>query len=112
MATVSARPEALHKFAGMAHDIATDPRTEAGQLRGALDDFRATPGWREFLPEVTPLDVDVVTTAGDASRLAKFVDGGGLGVRARTAISARTGGSRWWKSRRSGRRRWPHPRST
>lgn len=72
---ISARPKELHAFADVANDIAKDLKKKAGSLGAALDAFRATKGWQEFLAEVPPLDVDVLVTGDDATRLAEFVDG-------------------------------------
>ncbi|MGH8901851.1 MAG: M91 family zinc metallopeptidase [Egibacteraceae bacterium] len=72
---ISARPKELHTFADVVNDIAKDLMQKSDSLGAALDAFRVTKGWHEFLAEVPPLDVDVFVTGDDAARLAKFVDG-------------------------------------
>jgi Ca2+-binding RTX toxin-like protein len=62
-----------------------------GELRGALDRFRATPGWHDHLSDVPPLDIDLAAAQGRLRRLGELVSGvaaafdaadrGGMGVR-------------------------------
>ncbi|MGH8905580.1 MAG: alpha/beta hydrolase [Egibacteraceae bacterium] len=74
MSTVSARPEALRRFAGVQAAVAEALRWRAGRLGEALDAFRRGEGRAAFLPAVPSLDVDVAEAGRGVARLAEFVD--------------------------------------
>lgn len=44
-----------------------------GPLREALDAFRASPGWPDFLSDVPPLDIDLGAVRGRLAQLSEFV---------------------------------------
>ena len=75
MPTSGAIPSALRAFTTTAASIDTDslaPRVEP--LRSALDTFRDTTGWPEWLNDVPPLDIDVGALRGRLAQIADFVD--------------------------------------
>src|SRR5688572_16587560 len=74
MPTSSARPSALRTFAATLSSIDTDtlaPRSRP--LRDALDAFRGSAGWPDFLSDVPPLDIDLGAARGRLDQLREFV---------------------------------------
>jgi NleD-like pathogen effector protein (putative zinc metallopeptidase)/hemolysin type calcium-binding protein len=75
MGTSSARPSALRAFARTAHAIDHDTLAPRDQpLRSALDAFRSSPGWSDFLSDVPPLDIDYGAARGRLTQIADYVD--------------------------------------
>lgn len=74
VATSSARPSALRAFVTAAQAIDTDTLSaRQAPLRSALDAFRGTAGWAEFLSDVPPLDIDFGAVRGRLAQVATFV---------------------------------------
>lgn len=74
MGTSSARPSALRTFASTAEAIDTDSLTpHVSPLRTALDTFRDTSGWPDFLSDIPPLDIDLGAVRGRLAQVAMFV---------------------------------------
>lgn len=74
MPTSSARPSALRAFEATGRAIDEDslaPRVVP--LGEALDAFRATSGWSDWLGDVPPLDVDVGSLRGRLDQMVTFV---------------------------------------
>ncbi|HET8619839.1 MAG TPA: hypothetical protein VFM27_12820 [Acidimicrobiales bacterium] len=74
MPTSSARPSALRAFEATGRAIDEDslaPRVVP--LGEALDAFRATSGWSDWLGDVPPLDVDVGSLRGRLDQIVTFV---------------------------------------
>jgi hypothetical protein len=75
MATSGARPSALRAFTTTAASIDTDSLAPRGEpLRTALDAFRSTAGWPDWLSDVPPLDIDFGAMRGRLAQIADFVD--------------------------------------
>src|SRR5262245_33215919 len=75
MVTSGARPSALRAFTGTLDRIDLDTLSaRSAPLRAALDDFRATAGWPDWLSDVPPLDIDYGTMRGRMAQIADFVD--------------------------------------
>src|SRR5262245_38910358 len=77
MAHASARPDDLDAFAvacGVAYSWLIG---DQGTLAEALDAFRATAGWEDFLIDVTPRDIDLAAAIGQVNML-----GGGVAAAA------------------------------
>lgn len=70
---VRARPEALRAYADVAGDVSGDLGARSGEVGAALDGFRATDGWQEFLPDIPPLDIDLDAARGRVDRLGSWV---------------------------------------
>jgi Ca2+-binding RTX toxin-like protein len=74
VATSSARPSALRAFATTAQAVDTDTLSARPvALRSALDAFRASSGWTDFLDDVPPLDIDFGAVRGRLAQVATFV---------------------------------------
>ena len=74
MATSSARPSALRAFVATAGTIDTDTlAARPAPLRAALDTFRSSAGWTDFLSDVPPLDIDLGAVRGRLTQIATFV---------------------------------------
>jgi len=75
MVTSGARPSALRAFTATLDRIEFDTLSaRSAPLRAALDDFRATAGWSDWLSDVPPLDIDYGATRGRLAEIADFVD--------------------------------------
>ena len=75
MVTSGARPSALRAFTATLDRIEFDTLSaRSAPLRAALDDFRATAGWSDWLSDVPPLDIDYGATRGRLAQIADFVD--------------------------------------
>lgn len=72
---ISARPDRLEEFCDEADAQARLTSGEAADLGTAIDAFRATAGWSDWVDDVPPLDIDVSAIAGLLSGLAEQVDG-------------------------------------
>ncbi len=72
VAIVVANPAVLRASSGNLLAIAEDLSSGAELLGGALDDFRASRGWSEFLSDVPPLDIDMGAVAGRIDRMSAF----------------------------------------
>jgi hypothetical protein len=75
MTTSSADPALLRRWSTGAAGVVTDLGTTIGPLRSALDGFRSSEGWQEWLDAVPPLDVDVAAGRSRVDRWAEFVAG-------------------------------------
>lgn len=75
MTTSSADPAKLRQWATGAAGIVTDLGTAIGPLRSALDAFRSSEGWQEWLDAVPPHDVDLAAGRSRVDRWAEFVAG-------------------------------------
>ncbi len=74
MATSSARPSALRAFVSTAGAVDTDTLSARPvPLRNALDAFRTSTGWTDFLSDVPPLDIDLGAVRGRLAQIATFV---------------------------------------
>ncbi|MGH8905535.1 MAG: M91 family zinc metallopeptidase [Egibacteraceae bacterium] len=73
MAKISANPAALRVYRDATADMAVDLAQCASRLRAALDDFRASGGWSEFLNDIPPLDIDLGAGRGRLDRLSAWV---------------------------------------
>ena len=74
MATSSARPSALRTFVATATAVDTDTlAARPAPLRAALDAFRSSAGWSDFLSDVPPLDIDFGAVRGRLGQVASFV---------------------------------------
>lgn len=61
---VSGRPDNIDAFAEAGGGVARLVQEEAAELGGALEAFRATEGWSEYLGDVPPLDIDLGAAGG------------------------------------------------
>ena len=82
MASASARPDNLDAFSAAAAGVHESLAPSIGRLGEALDAFRGTAGWSDWLPDVPPLDIDVAVLDGRIEAL-------GLGVAATAAAFRR-----------------------
>ncbi|HYZ99935.1 MAG TPA: calcium-binding protein, partial [Acidimicrobiales bacterium] len=73
MGTSSARPSALRTFTDAAAGMDNTLAARRAPLQEALDGFRASPGWQDFLDDVPPLDIDVGAVRGRLDQLRRFV---------------------------------------
>lgn len=73
VAQVSARPAELASYGTAAGEMATSLARRTGPLGAALDAFRSTEGWDEFISDVPPLDIDLGATRGRLERLGTWV---------------------------------------
>lgn len=67
------RPAELEAFATEATNAASLTETDVSALATALDGFRASEGWDEFLADVAPLDIDAGAVNGMLASLASWV---------------------------------------
>lgn len=67
------RPDALEAFATEATSASSLTEVDVSALATALDTFRASDGWDEFLYDVPPLDIDAGATNGMVASLAGWV---------------------------------------
>lgn len=75
MTTSSADPARLREWSTGAAGIVTDLGHAIGPLRSALDAFRSSAGWQEWLDAVPPLDADLAAGRSRVDRWAEFVAG-------------------------------------
>lgn len=73
MATASGRPARLRTYRTDVSGAADTLVTPAAELGDALDAFRASDGWADWVGDVPPLDIDLSTARLRLARLAGFV---------------------------------------
>lgn len=74
MGQSSAKPSVLRTYATAVGAMDQTIAPPLGTLRPALDDFRSSKGWGDWLDDVPPLDVDVGAVRGRLDQLGAFVD--------------------------------------
>lgn len=73
MARITANPSAMREYEKATGDMAQDLCDCVKPLGEALDAFRASEGWSEFLSDVPPLDIDLAAGGGRLRRLGAWV---------------------------------------
>lgn len=73
MAQITANPSAMRAYEKATGDMAQDLCDCVKPLGEALDAFRASEGWSEFLSDVPPLDIDLAAGGGRLRRLGAWV---------------------------------------
>ncbi|MGH9184611.1 MAG: hypothetical protein ACRD0U_02165, partial [Acidimicrobiales bacterium] len=72
LSLVSAHPAELRTFGGSTDGMTQTLYPRIRALGDALDRFRATAGWEDFLSDVPPLDIDVGVVRGRLGQLGAF----------------------------------------
>lgn len=71
--TASAHPATLRDFVSTGHDIRNALAPKIVELEAALNAFRSTTGWEDYLSDVPPLDIDMGVVRGRIDQLRMFV---------------------------------------
>ncbi len=82
MTTTGASPDRLRRLADGLGDMSDDLDPRREPLRQALDAFRGSPGWRDWLDAVPPYDIDLGVDVTRIGRLSAFVEGVATGLEA------------------------------
>lgn len=108
---VRGRPELMATYGLVTEQIGDDLLRYEDDLSEALDAFRASPGWQEFVGRVPPVELDVQETriqtraVGDwvacFGRNLQQLDTGGRSGVAEVDVSGLDRFQRWWFSRLS-----------
>lgn len=69
MTEITLRPAALVDHGGLMTEVAGDLTGQVGALRAALDGFRATAGWADYVSDVPPYDVELGVLADQLGTL-------------------------------------------